>query len=68
MEYFVQQFLNALAFGSEYALLALGFRPFYLLGFDPCVWGLTASLVVGIVYSLITPPPDPTRVARLFNA
>lgn len=24
MEYFVQQFLNALAFGSEYALLALG--------------------------------------------
>lgn len=29
MEYFVQQFLNALAFGSEYALLALGLAVVY---------------------------------------
>src|SRR4051794_4564978 len=27
---------------------ARGLRPYYLFGFDPCVWGLLASLVAGI--------------------
>ncbi|GAC1465270.1 MAG: sodium/pantothenate symporter [Isosphaeraceae bacterium] len=44
------------------------FVPYYLLGLDPCVWGLTSSLLAGIVVSLLTPPPDHAMVARLFDA
>ena len=44
------------------------FVPYYLLGFDPCVWGLTSSFAVGIVATLLSPPPDPERVALLFDA
>jgi len=47
---------------------AKGMRPYYLLGLDPCVWGLTASLAAGVVGSLVTAPPDPARVALLFDA
>jgi SSS family solute:Na+ symporter/sodium/pantothenate symporter len=43
-------------------------RPYYLLGLDPCVWGLVASLVAGVLGSLATPPPDPARVSLLFDA
>lgn len=43
------------------------FRPYYLMGFDPCVWGLAASLLAGVVVSLITVPPDSARVALLFD-
>lgn len=43
------------------------FVPYFLLGLDPCVWGLSASLMVGIVGSLLSPPPDPARVALLFD-
>lgn len=41
--------------------------PYYLLGLDPCVWGLTASLVAGIIGSLLSAPPDPARVSLLFD-
>ncbi len=41
--------------------------PYYLLGFDPCVWGLLSSLTAGVVVSYLTRPPDPTRVALLFD-
>jgi sodium/pantothenate symporter len=51
------------SFGS-----ASGFRPYYLLGLDPCIWGLLASLTAGVVVSLLTRPPDPARVALLFDA
>lgn len=44
------------------------FRPYYLLGFDPCVWGIGLSLVAGIVGSLLSQPPDPARVSLLFDA
>jgi Na+/proline symporter len=44
------------------------FVPYFLLGFDPCVWGLSASFVAGLVVTLLTPPPDPTRVSLLFDA
>jgi len=27
---------------------ATGFRPYYLLGLEPIVWGLTASLAAGV--------------------
>lgn len=43
------------------------FLPYYLLGFDPCVWGLGSSLLAGVVGSLVSPPPDPERVALLFD-
>ncbi len=46
---------------------AKGLRPYYLFGFDPCVWGLLASLIAGIVGSLLSRPPDPARVALLFD-
>jgi sodium/pantothenate symporter len=45
-----------------------GLRPYYLLGFDPCVWGLLVSFCAGIVGSLLSPPPDPKRVSLLFDA
>jgi sodium/pantothenate symporter len=44
-----------------------GFGAYYLLGLEPCVWGIAASFVAGIVVSLITPPPDPERVSLLFD-
>ena len=44
------------------------FVPYYLLGFDPCVWGLSSSLLAGVIVSLLSPPPDPARVALLFDA
>jgi SSS family solute:Na+ symporter/sodium/pantothenate symporter len=44
------------------------FKPYYLLGFDPCVWGLIASGLAGVGVSLVTRPPDPRRVSLLFDA
>ncbi len=44
------------------------FRPYFLLGLDPIVWGLAVSLVAGVAVSLLTAPPDATRVAKLFDA
>ena len=46
---------------------AKGLRPYYLFGIDPCVWGLSASLAAGVLVSLATPPPDPTRVSLMFD-
>jgi len=46
---------------------ATGFRPYYLLGLEPIVWGLTASLATGVGVSLITAPPSPELVSRLFD-
>lgn len=42
-------------------------RPYYLLGFDPCVWGLAASFAAGVCVSLCTAPPDLKRVSLLFD-
>ncbi len=44
------------------------FRPYYLFGFDPCVWGIGLSFSTGIVGSLLSRPPDPARVSLLFDA
>ncbi len=41
--------------------------PYYLLGFDPCVWGLLSSFVAGVGVSLLSSPPNPTRVSLLFD-
>jgi SSS family solute:Na+ symporter/sodium/pantothenate symporter len=43
------------------------FGAYYLFGFDPCVWGLLASLLAGVVVSALTAPPDPARVSLLFD-
>src|SRR5262245_26304201 len=45
-----------------------GFVPYNLLGFEPIVWGLAVSLLVGIVASLVTRPPDERLVSKLFDA
>jgi sodium/pantothenate symporter len=47
---------------------AKGTRPYYLLGLEPCVWGLSASALAGVLGSYLSGPPDPKRVALLFDA
>ena len=44
-----------------------GFVPYNLLGFEPIVWGLVVSLIVGIFASLATRPPDERLVSKLFD-
>lgn len=46
---------------------AKGMRPYYLLGFDPCVWGIAASILAGVIGSLLTQPPEAARVSLLFD-
>jgi SSS family solute:Na+ symporter/sodium/pantothenate symporter len=43
------------------------FRPYYLFGLDPIVWGLGVSLVTGVVVSLQTEPVEPARVSLFFD-
>ena len=45
-----------------------GFVPYNLLGFEPIVWGLASSCIVGIIASLLTPPLDERLVSKLFDA
>jgi SSS family solute:Na+ symporter/sodium/pantothenate symporter len=47
---------------------ATKFRPCYLLGLEPIVWGLAASTLAGVAVSLLTRPPAPERVGWLFDA
>jgi SSS family solute:Na+ symporter/sodium/pantothenate symporter len=47
---------------------AADFHAFELLGFDPLIWGLSSSLVAGIIVSLITRPPEERLVSKLFDA
>jgi SSS family solute:Na+ symporter/sodium/pantothenate symporter len=47
---------------------ATSFRPHFLFGLEPIVWGLLASFVTGIIVSLVTRPPAPELVSRLFDA
>jgi sodium/pantothenate symporter len=46
---------------------ATKFRPYFLLGFDAILWGLLASLIAGVVVSLMTQPPDAALVSKLFD-
>lgn len=43
------------------------FAPVYLLGLDPCVWGISMSFLAGAVVSLLTRPPRPELVQRMFE-
>ena len=46
---------------------ATSFRPYFLLGFEPIVWGILVSTLFGVVVSLRTPPPDEALVRRMFD-
>ncbi len=41
--------------------------PVYLLGLDPCVWGIGSSFLAGAVVSLLTKPPRTELVERMFQ-
>ncbi|MCA9013530.1 MAG: sodium:solute symporter, partial [Planctomycetaceae bacterium] len=43
------------------------FRPYFLLGYDPLIWGLLMSVLLGSVTTWMTPPPDDDLVARMFD-
>ena len=43
------------------------FRPFFLLGFDPLLWGLLLSILSGVIVTMVTKPPDDDLVARMFD-
>ncbi|MGL4464644.1 MAG: sodium:solute symporter family transporter [Planctomycetia bacterium] len=59
----------SLAFGYDPGIgQGTSFRPWFLLGMEPVVWGLLASFAVGVGVSLATKPPDDALVAKLFDA
>ncbi len=41
--------------------------PYYLLGLDPCVWGISSSFLAGAVVSLMTKSPSEELVERMFG-
>ena len=43
------------------------FRPYYLLGFDPLLWGLLIAAALGIFSTMLTDPPDKDHVSRKFD-
>lgn len=43
------------------------FHPYYLLGFDPFLWGLLASGICGVGISLLTKPPADSLVSKMFD-
>lgn len=42
-------------------------RAFYLLGFDPIVWGIAVSGLAGWIVSLNTSPPSSATLSRFFD-
>lgn len=48
--------------------MAKGFRPYFVFGFEPVVWGLLVSAITGVGVSLVTKPPRPEHVAQFFDA
>jgi sodium/pantothenate symporter len=42
-------------------------RSYFLFGFDPVVWGIPTSLLAGIAVSLMTSPPSPELVSKMFD-
>jgi SSS family solute:Na+ symporter/sodium/pantothenate symporter len=45
-----------------------GFRPYYLLGMEPLLYGVLVSSIVGTFVTYGTQPPDEKLVAPLFDA
>jgi sodium/pantothenate symporter len=44
-----------------------GFRPYFLCGLDPLIWGILSSAVMGIGGSLLSEPPEEELVAKMFG-
>jgi SSS family solute:Na+ symporter/sodium/pantothenate symporter len=44
-----------------------GFRPWFLLGLEPLIWGLLASGSSAVLVSLLTPPLSAEHISRLFD-
>jgi SSS family solute:Na+ symporter/sodium/pantothenate symporter len=67
--------LNAVGFAHEWLGIdaqpfgptATKFRPYYLWGFDPVMWGLAGSILTGVVVAWFTQPPSQELVSRLFD-
>lgn len=64
----------AMLAGTSVMLLLYGanwihgdFQPYYLLGLDPILWGVPASLTAGIIISLLTRPPEAEHIAKCFD-
>jgi SSS family solute:Na+ symporter/sodium/pantothenate symporter len=55
-------------YGNPLIGQATSFRPYFLFGLDPLIWGLSASLAAGVLISLATEPVDETIVAPYFDA
>jgi Na+/proline symporter len=48
--------------------MAKGFKPYFVLGLEPVVWGLLVSAICGIGVSLITKPPREEHLVKIFDA
>ncbi len=46
---------------------ATKFRPYYLMGFDPLIWGILVSATFGIAVSLLSKPMAEDLVSRMFD-
>jgi sodium/pantothenate symporter len=56
-------------FGEQSGIgMATAFAPYYLFGIEPVVWGLAASAIAGIGISVLTSPPPPPLIQRLFDS
>lgn len=44
-----------------------GFRPYYLLEFDPFLWGVLVSALCAVLVSLWTIPPDRQLISKMFD-
>jgi SSS family solute:Na+ symporter/sodium/pantothenate symporter len=44
------------------------FRPYFLLGLDPLIWGLLMSAIFGVAVTRCTAPPPAEQVAWMFEA
>jgi SSS family solute:Na+ symporter/sodium/pantothenate symporter len=61
-------FLAGLAADDPMVGPATRFRSYFLVGFDPVLWGFVVSAAAGIGVSLMTQPPAKELVSRLFDA
>ena len=47
---------------------ATNFRSFNVFGLGPVIWGLSVSLLAGLIVSLLSRPPRTELVSKLFDA
>jgi sodium/pantothenate symporter len=59
---------GVLGWGSPLFGEATSFRPYYLLGLDPLLWSLAASLIAGVSVSLLTRTCDEALLSKYFDA